>query len=206
MKKKAKLILMSLMALLAVGCSDADNSDIEPYVIHAGSEKVNLLDGKLDLEEQLGDKISDDISEDSSSVIVIASFYGEDADGFNYSYFHPVYDQESKNRKKFALHNKINVDTKKEDVEKILGDCMVMADGDNTYYTEFYVNGEEIDYSLVDTSAFSDEENEYVKYSKSAKAYCVKQLENEEKGNYVAVHVSCYDGRDNDIGIDVFEK
>ena len=197
---------MILLSVSAVGCSDAGNSDTESYVIYSGNEKVNPLNGKSELEEQLGDKISDDTREDSPSAIVMASFYGEDADGFNYSYFHPVYDKENNNRKKFALHNKINVDTKKEDVEKILGSCMVMTDGDNTYYTEFYVNGEEIDYSLVDTSAFEDEENEYVKNSKSAKAYCVKQLENEEKGNFVAVHVSCYDGRDNDIGIDVFEK
>ncbi len=206
MKNKVKMLLMILLSVSAVGCSDAGNSGTEPYVIYAGNEKVNLLNGKSELEEQLGDKISDDTREDSPSAIVIALFYGEDADGFNYSYFHPVYDKENNNRKKFALHNKINVDTKKEDVEKILGSCMVMTDGDNTYYTEFYVNGEEIDYSLVDTSAFEDEENEYVKNSKSAKAYCVNQLENEENGNFVAVHVSCYDGRDNDIGIDVFEK
>ncbi|MBQ7782616.1 MAG: hypothetical protein IJ368_01465 [Oscillospiraceae bacterium] len=197
---------MILLSVSAVGCSDAGNSDTESYVIYSGNEKVNLLNGKSELEEQLGDKISDDTREDSPSSIVMASFYGEDADGFNYSYFHPVYDKENNNRKKFALHNIINVNTKKEDVEKILGSCMVMTDGDNTYYTEFYVNGKEIDYSLVDTSAFEDEENEYVKNSKSVKAYCVKQLENEEKGNFVAVHVSCYDGRDNDIGIDVFEK
>ncbi|MBP0958019.1 MAG: hypothetical protein J5997_11730 [Oscillospiraceae bacterium] len=203
-----KLALIFCAVILATGCSDTEHEDtgpdLKPYMIKAGNKEVNLLDSSYELQEQLGKKFSTETLGDQSSVIVCASYH-ENFDGFTYSDFHPVYDKENKNRKKFALYNGINVDSDKDTVEKQLGSCMKF-EGEYTQYIELFINGEEIDYSLVDTSEFSDTEDEIVRYSQAARAYCAKQLENEESGNYVVINVSCYDSRDNDISVSILQK
>lgn len=204
-----KIALVFCTVILATGCSDIEHEDtgpdLKPYMIEAGNKEVNLLDSRYDLEEQLGKKFSTELLGDNSSVIVQASYYDNDYDGFTHSDFRPVFDEENKNRKKFALYNGITVDSDKDSIEKCLGDCMKF-EGETTDYIELFINGEEIDYSLVDTSEFSDVQNECVRYSQAARAYCVKQLENEESGNYAVINVSYYEGRDNNISVSIFQK
>lgn len=207
--KKSKLTLLLLAVILSVGCSDIESEgagpDYKPYMISAGEEMVNLLDTRNELQDQLGKKFSTKVSEDTSSVIVLASYHDNKFDGFNYSDFRPVFDVENKNRKKFALYNGITVSTEKEGVEERLADCMKF-EGEYTDYIEVFINGKEIDYSMVDTSDFADVENVVSRYSQAARTFCVQQLKNEGNGNYVVINVSCYADRDNDISVSVFKK
>ncbi len=204
MKIRYLSVLLSA-ALLLAGCAENGNSALQPYMIKAGNKAVDLLEPRSELEKQLGSKFNaEDSFEVGKSVIVCGTYYG-DFNGFDYSDFHPVFDQENSNRKKFALYNGITVNTGKEQVETLLGDC-IKFEGESTDYIECFVNGEEIDYSLVDTSDFSDVENEYSRYSQAARAYCAEQLNESESGNYVVICVSCYSEGDNDISVSVFKK
>ncbi len=207
---KIKLLVMLLLTLFLCSCGakripkqDGHGPDLKVYMVDIDGYLANLLENGDELKKQFGNKISSDYYDTNA---IAASSFGDVFEEYICNGLTSTYNE---NSNKLMLYNGITTKTSEEDLKKVLNENYLSFESfnlDYTDYIEIFINDTEINYSLIDISEFEEVGDECLKYIQAGIAYCVKQLENSDNGNFTIISYSCHDGADNKISIRVFQK
>lgn len=207
---KIKLLAILLLTLFLCSCGakhipneNGHGPDLKVYMVGIDGYLANLLENGDELKKQFGSKISNDYYDTNA---IAASSFDDVFEEYICNGFTSTYNE---NSSKFMLYNGITTKTSEENIKKNLGENYLSFESfssDSTDYLEIFIDGTEIDYSLIDISEFEETRDECLKYIQAGMEYCVKQLENSDNGNFTIISYSCRDGADNKISIKVFQK